>query len=208
MNAVLGVGQGVRTLVDSVAELTYTDGTLFRLAPTTSLTLQEKEYRILKLLLGKLWIKHKKGSGTLKVQTPSVVASITAQEEIFDVSESGATRVVVLETDPNRPVMVQIIDAQGNAVGNPVSLKSGQALEAKPGETQLGNPFNIDVDAERAANTVVTNPEFGAGAQAANPAQQELNRTTTEPVQTLLTNPNPQELGGSSTTGTVEVEVK
>lgn len=210
IKSLLGIGDSVRTGADSGAELAYADGTLFRLAPTTTLTLQQKENRILKLLLGKFWLKHKKGAGTIKVQTPSVVASITSQEELFEVDSSGRTRVVVLETDPSAPVVVQGIDAGGNPVGDPINLGSGQALDVNPGGS-AGTPVQVDVNAERSANAILTSPAFEEAVKEVSgvlgTAYQELQEFLNQ-VQLDILRIDPQSLGSSPISSDVEVEVK
>src|SRR5436190_1182463 len=67
LRAPLSAGSSVRTGDLSAAEITYGDGSIFRMAALTTLTLQAQENRFLKLLLGKLWFKQKKGSGSFKI---------------------------------------------------------------------------------------------------------------------------------------------
>jgi len=208
VKAGLGIGDGIRTGPDAAAEFKYADGSVFRMAGSTSLTLEQREnHSLLKLLLGKLWFRQSKGT-SLKVQTPSVVASITSHEEVFNVDESGKTRIVVLETDPGQPVIIQAIDANGNPIGSPITLGSGEAVTVTPGGLGVPVPTKVNVEQERSNSPGSTNfSEANNGDH--DTAHDQLHNYGEDVHDRLDDHLNDiQELGGSPVTGNVQVEVK
>lgn len=86
---VAGVGGAIRTGADSRARLDLNDGTILRLAPLSSFTLQglptssEADPLVqLQLVIGKLWVNLT--GGTVEVQTPVGVATVRGSFAVFE----------------------------------------------------------------------------------------------------------------------------
>jgi len=92
-NTVIKFGDTVRTGAESKAELLYDDGTIFRMASSTTV---EMGVRSISMLQGNTWVKVVKRASKFEVITPTATAGVRGT--VFDVeyaSENQKTRVSV-----------------------------------------------------------------------------------------------------------------
>jgi hypothetical protein len=131
----LNPGDAIKTGSGSRAEITYADGSITRIAPTTTLRLTQKaEGSRIKVVLGSIWLKMTKGR-SLKVETPTATATIVGTEFLVDALDDGRSHVSVLEG---------AVSVEGNQ-GDKVQVDVGNWVEIYPGKPmEPPSPFNID----------------------------------------------------------------
>ena len=196
----LNDGEFVRTGADARVELRYPDGTLARLAPTTTLQLQPADVggkgRALKVLAGKIWMKVTKGRRDTRVYTPSAVATIVGTEFVIEVTAEQQTICTVLEGAIDVSHLLQNIAGQVTVTAGTQTLVAPSAPPVAP------LPVNVEQFRQRdpalteaaPAATVPVEPE---GKQEDTNASQALDgrggrtdpagtpATTTSPAPTL-----------------------
>ncbi len=90
-------GYGVRTLKRAQAELKFKDNSLLRLNERTTLVVEDAvQMRKISLTEGAVWVKVAKGVHTT-VETPTATATAKGTQFLVLLTDTGATRVVVLE---------------------------------------------------------------------------------------------------------------
>src|SRR5881227_2600973 len=89
-------GMGVRTGVESRAELTFTDLTLTRLGENTVFSF-EQGTRDLNLSSGAVLVQVPRNAPAAKVTTAAVTAAITGGPALIEAHPKGVTKLLVLE---------------------------------------------------------------------------------------------------------------
>ncbi|HEY1771215.1 MAG TPA: FecR domain-containing protein [Chthoniobacterales bacterium] len=143
-------GTGVRTGVDSRAELTFTDLTLTRLGANTIFSFNEGT-RNLELSGGAMLLRVPKNAGGAQIKTAAVTAAIT-----------GTT--IMLEYHPDAYIKFIVLEGTGrmfrnDKIGESVLVHAGQMLIVNPKGKGLPDP--VDVDVKRLMETSHLITDFG-----------------------------------------------
>ncbi len=135
-------GDALMTGRRSRAEVSFADGTISRLAPSSILHFpQQAPESFGRLLLGRIWLKVAKQHAPIALHTPAAIATVVGTELIVAVDGEDNTRVTCLEGQVN---------IQG-LTGPEVALKAGQALDVRMGAAaEPAQP--VDIKRLRAAD--------------------------------------------------------
>lgn len=147
----LSIGDAIRTGVASRAEIKYADGTITRLGSSSIMRIDSKDTNRtgIKLLLGKLWLKVTKGSGKLKIYTPTATATVLGTELFVSNNEKNISHITTLEG------LVEVVDNQGDKT----LVKPGEWVEITPGQ-KMEQPTKFDWDELKKAERFMLDPNF------------------------------------------------
>src|ERR1700730_16546227 len=137
----------VRTGDESRTELTFDDLTVTRLGANTLFSFN-KAGRSGELGSGSILVYVPKNSGGGEFKTKAVTVGITGTTLIFESTQLGDGRVIVLEGG----VQLGLIN-QPREVTN---MRAGQMLELKAGATKLPAPLNVDLDQIMRTHPLIT----------------------------------------------------
>lgn len=140
VNDPLTQGDLLRTGAGARAEVTYTDGSVVRVAESSTLALSQPQKKGWgRLLFGKMWLQAVKGKN-MRVITPTATASVLGTEFLLQVDEEQNTKIIVFGGS------VQFT----GSLGDSVTVNGGQWGLAKP-ETPLQPPQPAPLDQVRKA---------------------------------------------------------
>lgn len=151
LNKILESGDSVRTGSLSRAEIKYSDGTVTRVGSNSLLRIEahgEKRTNI-KLLVGKLWLKVKKGDGRLEIRTPTAIASVLGTELLVTNDEKNISHVTTLDG---------LVEVTGEN-GDKTLVKPGEWVEIAPGKN-IEKPTKFDWDALKRNEKFMLDPTF------------------------------------------------
>lgn len=218
----LYAGDWTETKARSRAVIAYKDGSLLRLASSCLLQHVQPENRLMKLLLGKIWAKVTRGSGRMRIITPSAQAVIVGTEFVLEVMSDQSTRLTVIEGSillfpPNVNVETAVDAGEqpgqpggGTPAQQPVRVNAGQGAVARP-DTRLSQPFSVDLGVVRSQESVVLPPTAVLATPTLDTKAIVAPRTPAEaPAAVQMQNQvnDPKILQGSPTTGDVRVIIK
>lgn len=150
-NKILESGDSIRTGSVSRAEIRYSDGTVTRIGSNSLLRIDsngEKRTNI-KLLVGKLWLKVKKGEGRLQIKTPTAIASVLGTELLVTNDEKNVSHVTTLDG------LVEVTTNEGDKT----LVKPGEWVEIMPGKA-MEKPTKFDWDALKRNERFMLDPNF------------------------------------------------
>lgn len=230
LRSLVAVGDSIRTGPDSRADITFTDGSKTRLGANGWLTLQDQGAKSVHLMFGKLWLKIQKGTGGIRVRTPSAVAAVTGTEFLIEVTPDQTTNVTVLEgsvevTGQIEGALVNLMAghstsvAPNNAPTAPIQIDMNQfrqreqlvPSEAETEDHVTSDPSNHGTGDPTSSNTNSSNNNNGDPNSATNSRNPEAASVPTDQSQVIDKNvviENPRPVDISPTTGDLEVIVK